>query len=92
MGLSFGNPIFYFYLCLMKTEELNKITETIEGYPVKNLRWLPLDNIIVGMVKCPYMGKPNLHEGYISGMWKRNGLPTNKIKGLNHLQLKINLV
>jgi hypothetical protein len=38
------------------------------------------------------MGKPNLHEGYVSGQWKKNGFPTNKIKGLNHLQLKINLV
>lgn len=73
----------------MNLNELKQITQTIEGYPVKDLRWLPLDNIIVGLVKCPYMGKPTLNEGYVSGMWKRNGSPTNKIKGFDHLYLDI---
>jgi hypothetical protein len=73
----------------MTTDELKQITQTIEGYPVKNLRWLPLDNIIVGLVKCPYLGKPSFNEGYVSGMWKRNGSPTNKIKGFDHLYLDI---
>jgi len=73
----------------MNLNELKQITQTVEGYPVKDLRWLPLDNIIVGLVKCPYMGKPTLNEGYVSGMWKRNGSPTNKIKGFDHLYLDI---
>ena len=73
----------------MNINELNQITQTIEGYPVKNLRWLPLDNIIVGLVKCPYLGKDTLNEGYVSGMWRRNGTPTNKIKGFDHLYLDI---
>lgn len=73
----------------MNINELKQITQTVEGYPVKDLRWLPLDNIIVGLVKCPYMGKPTLNEGYVSGMWKRNGSPTNKIKGFDHLYLDI---
>lgn len=74
----------------MTEEELKQITETIEGYSVKDLRWLSKDNIIVGLVKCPYLGKPNLFNGYTSGMWKRNGIPTNKIKGHDHLTLKMN--
>ena len=73
----------------MNLNELKQITQTVEGYPVKDLRWLPLDNIIVGLVKCPYMGKPTFNEGYVSGMWKRNGSPTNKIKGFDHLYLDI---
>jgi hypothetical protein len=73
----------------MNLNELKQITQTVEGHPVKDLRWLPLDNIIVGLVKCPYMGKPTLNEGYVSGMWKRNGSPTNKIKGFDHLYLDI---
>lgn len=73
----------------MNLNELKQITQTVEGYPVRDLRWLPLDNIIVGLVKCPYMGKPTLNEGYVSGMWKRNGSPTNKIKGFDHLYLDI---
>jgi hypothetical protein len=74
----------------MKQEDLNKITHTIEGDEVKNLKWKALDNIIVGLVKCPILGKPNLHDGFISGMWKANGQPTNKIKGREDLRLKIN--
>jgi len=73
----------------MKQEYLNTITHTIGNHEVKDLRWLPLDNIIVGLVKCPYMGKLTLNEGYISGMWRRNGSPTNKIKGFDHLYLDI---
>lgn len=73
----------------MNLNELKQITQTVEGHPVRDLRWLPLDNIIVGLVKCPYMGKPTLNEGYVSGMWKRNGCPTNKIKGFDHLYLDI---
>jgi hypothetical protein len=73
----------------MSEQDLAEITETIEGYHVKDLRWLSRDNIIVGLVKCPYLGVPNLFEGYTSGMWKRNGIPTNKIRGHEHLTLKM---
>jgi hypothetical protein len=73
----------------MEAEQLQAITTTIEGYPVKNLRWLPLDNIITGLVQCPTLGNPNLHDGYISGMWRKSGHPTNRIKGMTELTLKI---
>ena len=74
----------------MDKEQLNIIIETVEGYPVKNLKWLPTDNIITGLVKCPVLGNPNIHEGFISGMWRKSGLPTNRIKGMKELTLKIN--
>lgn len=74
----------------MDKEQLNIIIETIEGYPVKNLTWRPTDNIITGLVRCPVFGNPNVHEGFVSGMWRKNGTPTNRIKGMIELTLKIN--
>ena len=52
-------------------ENLDKITQTIEGYPVKDLRWIALDNIIVGLVKCPFWGTDK--RPYVSCKWRRNG-------------------
>lgn len=75
----------------MKQEYLDTITQTATGYPVKNLRWLKVDNIIVGLVKDPVTGKETLHDGFVSGAWTRKGIPTNKIKGRNDLKLQINL-
>jgi hypothetical protein len=75
----------------MNQEYLNTITETATGYPVKNLRWLKVDNIITGLVKDPVCGKETLHDGYISGQWTRKGIPTNKIKGREDLRLNIDL-
>ena len=69
----------------MKQEYLNTITQTATGLPVKNLRWLTIDNIITGLVECPILNKT------ISGQWRRNGTPTNSIKGRAELKLEINL-
>ena len=68
--------------------KLDNITETLTKYPVKNLKWNPVDNIIVGQVKCDY-GNPNLYEGYITVQWKKNGTPTNRYKGCDDLKLNI---
>lgn len=76
----------------MKQEYLDTITQTTTGIPVKSLKWLKVDNIIVGQVKDPVTGKETLHDGYVSAMWTRKGIPTNKIKGRNDLKLEINLI
>ena len=73
----------------MTKEELAKITRTKNGSHVKDLRWLPLDNIIVGLVKDDLWGNDNINDGYISGQWKKNGISTNKIKGRTDLNLEI---
>ena len=73
----------------MNKERLNKVTETINGYSVKNLRYLKLDNIIIGHVKCPIFGKETLHEGFCSIQWTAKGFPIRKYKGLS--EYKINL-
>lgn len=52
-------------------KNLDKITHTLEGYEVKSLRFLPVDNIIVGLVKCPIWGKP--HRPFASCKWRKNG-------------------
>jgi hypothetical protein len=70
--------------------KLEEIKETIGGYKVKNLRYLPLDNIIVGLVYDPIYGKPNLHEGFISVQWSKLGKPIKLNKGRIELNLKIN--
>ena len=75
----------------MNQEQLNLITQTTTGYPVRNLRWKPVDCIIVGQVKCPVLGREDFNDGYISGAWRKNGAPTNIIRGLNDLRLEINL-
>ena len=74
----------------MTSEELKRITETIDGSLVKDLRWLSTDNIIVGLVKDEIYGKDHINDGYKSGQWSRNGTPTNRIKGRTELTLKIN--
>ena len=68
------------------------ITQTTNGYQIKSLKWNPVDNIIVGMVKCPLIGRINLHEGYVCCQWKRNGKPTNNFKGREDLTLQITQV
>lgn len=75
----------------MTEKELQEITKTETGIQVKNLRWLKVDNIIVGLVQCPMFGNPNINEGFIGGQWKKNGIPTNRIKGREELKLPINL-
>ena len=71
-------------------EFIKDIKETTKGYPVKNLKWNQLDNIIVGMVKCPIFGNDKLHEGYIVAQWRKNGSATNRFKGREDLKLKLN--
>ena len=66
---------------------LDKISQTTEGYEVKNLKWNPLDNIIVGQVKDNI--NPNLRGGWTTVQWKRNGTPTNRFKGIKELYLKM---
>ena len=69
---------------------LKDITHTSDGYPVKNLSFKVIDNIIVGLVKCPILGKDALHEGYISVVWNRYGKPQRHNKGREDLNLKLN--
>lgn len=75
----------------MTTEQLSKITQTIDGSLVKDLRWLRVDNIIVGRVHDKLLGNPNLNEGYVGAAWRSNGTPTNNIRGREELKLVLSL-
>jgi hypothetical protein len=72
-------------------ENLDNIKETIDGYLVKDLTWLPVDNVIRGMVQDPIRGRDNLHNGYVVCTWRRNGSLTPKYGGKerNDLYLKM---
>jgi len=71
-------------------ELANLITKTIDDYHVKNLKWDSISNIYIGHVKCPIMGREELHEGYISATWRANGFYIDKGKG-KRPDLKLNL-
>lgn len=73
----------------MIEELIKNITTTSAGYEVKNLRWLSKDNIIVGLVKCPVFGKPDLYDGFISVQWSKYGRPIKVNKGREDLTLII---
>jgi hypothetical protein len=73
----------------MNTEQLAAITHTIEGYPVKALKWNPLDNILVGLVKDPMYGNPLLRDGFICVQWTKFGKPLKLNKGRKDLTLNL---
>ncbi len=68
-----------------------KITHTVEGYEVIDLTWIPNDNLIRGRVKCPVIGKPTLHNGFVVATWRLNGsvMPKYGGKDRQDLYLKI---
>ena len=68
---------------------IKDITKTVDGYLVKDLRYLTLDNIIVGLVKDPIYGNPHLRDGYISAQWNRYGKPIKLNKGRKELILNL---
>jgi hypothetical protein len=74
----------------MKDEQLNTITETVEGYHVKNLTWIARDGVIRGQVKCPVRGSETLHEGYVIATWRKSGKLMPKWGDRKDLNLKIN--
>ena len=73
----------------MTQEQLDKITETITGFEVKNLKYKPRIRMITGQVKDPYNIFPELHEGFVGCSWSVNGYPQNMNKGRKELKLKM---
>lgn len=72
-------------------DQLTNIKETVAGFPVKGLRWNPIENIFAGLVKCPIWGKPELYDGYISCTWRKNGTLTKKFGGNSRKDLYLKL-
>ena len=74
----------------MFEEQLKNITQTVDGIPVKDLVYKPVDKVITGLVKDPDYGNPDLRDGYVSCVWNRHGTPLKLNKGREELKLKIN--
>jgi hypothetical protein len=66
---------------------IENIQTTIDGTPVKDLRWIEVDQIIVGLVKDPLFGKASLRDGYVSCVWNKHGYPSKTNKGRTELNL-----
>ena len=69
-------------------EYINNITETLGGYPIRDLKWNARDNIIVGFVKDPIWGKEGIRNGFISCTWRKNG---SCLKDKNRLDLRLKI-
>lgn len=69
---------------------LEKTTETVEGYPVKDLvNHKGLRKYIGGLVKDPIYGKPQLHNGFVGCSWFQNGDAMAKGYGKPRKDLKL---
>lgn len=75
----------------MELSELEAITETVEGYLVKDLVWKPIDNIIRGLVKDPVVGRASFNNGFVVSTWKKNGSVTQKFGGKDRLDLYLKI-
>lgn len=72
-------------------ENLDRITETLEGYLVKDLRYNKRDNILIGMVLDPVCGRPSLREGYVTVCWNLRGRVIDRYGGTNRRDLEIDI-
>lgn len=72
-------------------ENLDKITETLGGYPIKDLRYNKRDNHFVGRVQDPICGRPTLHDGYIAICWNIRGKVFERYGGKTRNDLEIDV-
>ena len=72
-------------------ENLHTITHTVDGYPIKDLTWIPRDGLLRGLVKDPIRGRETLHNGYIGCTWKPNGSLTTKYGGTSRTDLYLTI-
>ncbi len=54
-------------------EAILTITETVEGYAVKSLKWDGISNIYIGQIQDPVCGRKELFDGYVAVCWRANG-------------------
>jgi len=86
----FGSIKNIIYICSVE-DKLEQIIRTIGGYEVKELRYKPLDRLILGFVKCPIWGKKELHNGYIAVAWRRNGNVLERYGGKDREDLNLKI-
>lgn len=69
-------------------ELLSKISLTTGGLLVRDLRYLPVDNIIVGLVQDTEYGSP-VRDYMIAVQWTKQGKPIKVNKGRKNLEISI---
>jgi|688.fasta_scaffold150702_2 hypothetical protein len=72
-------------------ENLDRITETMGGYLVKNLRYKKVDNLIVGMVLDPIWGRDSLHNGFVNICWNKRGKVDKRYGGSSRQDLELDI-
>jgi len=70
-------------------DRVKDVTQTIEGYTIKDLTWLDRDNLYRGLVQDPIRGRATLHNGFIVCTWRKNGKLTAKYGGADRNDLDI---
>ena len=73
-------------------ERIKNITETVEGYEVKELTWLERDGVIRGRVKDPVTGREDLHNGFVVATWRKNGSLMPRYGGNTRTDLYLKIV
>lgn len=89
MIFDLNNPKERSKYAMSMEERLVNITQTIKGYEVKNLKFNLRDDIIIGQVKDPITGREELHNGFVTVQWRRNGTATNRWKGRDDLKITL---
>lgn len=69
-----------------KLEKILKITETVEGVQVKDLKYKPVDNILVGFAKDLITGQAN-KDYWVTCCWRLNGALTPSYGGSSRRDL-----
>lgn len=73
-------------------ERIKNITETVEGYEVKELVWLERDGVIRGRVKDPVTGRDDLHNGFVVATWRKNGSLMPRYGGNTRTDLYLKII
>lgn len=74
-------------------ENLDKITETLGGYPIIDFRYNKRDNLFIGRVQDPICGRPELHDGHVVVVWRTNGKVEPRYgKGRTDLEIDVKLL
>jgi hypothetical protein len=74
-------------------ENLDKMIETLGGYPIKYFTYNKRDNIFTGRVQDPICGRPELHDGYVTVCWRTNGKVEPRYgKGREDLEINVKLL
>lgn len=64
----------------MSNYEYLPITETVTGIEVKQVRWNSAVNLHLGFTRDPLWGKPDLHGGWVTCSWRKNGKCVNRTR------------